>query len=455
MSDTENNDVDRAGVQEMNDLGPTNPSEDDSDTGHASPNHPPGENKENTQEPMNTRFRGKRRQSENDTHRHDEIIAKLQRKLEDEKKKYAEQLKKQEDDKKKFKQQIKKFHDSDTKNRAEISQLQGKLDDSLSDVGTLSAQLVSAQSNLKEKEDELSDMHKLVIERDEEIEELMTQLVKSSEAPKENVIKPIGVVITDEISRPIVNELTPKVKWEISSSPDWALHASRADLCLILLGSEEINKGRNSVHVFNLIRDFVNDKNRECELAVVSVPVHKQKPHSIQLKLLNFQISELAKESDRFIFINPTAPRTDPYEGNHLADQTVTLWASTINTELVIPSPKPRECASSLIPNAPFEDGSLSQIVQVPKEALGPIIGKKGHSIREITSQFDVKLSVGKWFERTKGSVGNQEYTERSDAIVITGQFSRTQKCADKLKQLANESTKLSSDEPDLKKFKF
>ena len=81
-----------------------------------------------------------------------------------------------------------------------------------------------------------------------------------------------------------------------------------------------------------MIRDFVNDRICECELAEVLVPVHKQKAYFIQLKLLNFQINELAKEYDRFIFINPTAPHADPHEGNHLSDQTVTLWASTMNT---------------------------------------------------------------------------------------------------------------------------
>ena len=57
-----------------------------------------------------------------------------------------------------------------------------------------------------------------------------------------------------------------------------------------------------------MIRDFVNDRICECELAEVLVPVHKQKAYFIQLKLLNFQINELAKEYDRFIFINPIAP---------------------------------------------------------------------------------------------------------------------------------------------------
>ena len=246
--------------------------DDDSDTGILNPFQllTTPDDKENLQEPINTRNRGKKQKPDAEPLRPDEAVAKLQRKHDDEKKKLADQLKKNDDDKKKLKQQLKKWQDADAKNKAEIAHILNKLDNALSDVGTLNAQLASAQANLKDKEEEMTDLHKLMIERDEEISDLMTQLVRTNDSPIAQERKPLGLIIADEISKPIANELTPKVDWELCNNSDWMSQASCVDLCVVLIGSEDINKGKNSVNVFNVIKDFVNNKNRECDLTVVS-----------------------------------------------------------------------------------------------------------------------------------------------------------------------------------------
>ena len=69
----------------------------------------------------------------------------------------------------------------------------------------------------------------------------------------------------------------------------------------------------------------MNDKNHDCDITVVSIPVHKQKPYYIQQKLLNFQINKLAKDSDSFRFINLHRSRHNPYDGTDLSEQTTRL----------------------------------------------------------------------------------------------------------------------------------
>ena len=410
---------------------------------------------ENVQIEATNRRRGRSaRKSDQEGLKIDDEIARLMKKAEDDKKKLMDQVKKLEDEKKKLKLQVKKGETDAKANQENVNQLNDKLEEAQSEIKTLSEQLTITQSKLNDKEDEMNDLNRLVIERDEEISDLMTQLVKTNESTDSTTQKPLGLAIVDEISKPIVSRLSQKVEWEICSDSNWIAQASTVDICVIIFGSEQIYNNSNSFQIFKLIKELVASQNRTCELVVVAIPVHKQKPQSIQMKLLNFQLAELAKESTNNItFVNPRAPREDLYDDNNaLLDKTVALWASAINADMSIPKARNR-AGRKIVASNIDETEMVSLIVQVPKEAIGPIIGKKGYNIRELTSEYDVKMSVGKWFERGRGST--QDYTERSDAIVITGELCKAQKSAAKIRQMATENAKTPVDEPEAKKFKF
>jgi len=62
------------------------------------------------------------------------------------------------------------------------------------------------------------------------------------------------------------------VKWHINSITEWkSLAADVVTLCVIFYGAEEINGEKNNIQIFNKIRDFICDQERECHVCIISL----------------------------------------------------------------------------------------------------------------------------------------------------------------------------------------
>jgi len=75
---------------------------------------------------------------------------------------------------------------------------------------------------------------------------------------------------------------------------------------------------------------------------------------------------------------------------------------------------------------------NLTEIIEVPEEAIAHIIGKKGGNIRDLCSEFRVKISFGKWLEKNKDGV----YGEKV-ALTISGRADMVRRAAMRVSEIS------------------
>jgi predicted PilT family ATPase len=74
----------------------------------------------------------------------------------------------------------------------------------------------------------------------------------------------------------------------------------------------------------------------------------------------------------------------------------------------------------------------------VPSEAVGSVIGRRGHNIKDLTDSFSVKISVGKWYEKGRGP--DEEYSERFEGVIISGRDTDVRQAACKVQDITKEA---------------
>ena len=58
---------------------------------------------------------------------------------------------------------------------------------------------------------------------------------------------------------------------------------------------------------------------------------------------------------------------------------------------------------------------------KIQEDDIGKVIGKGGHTIKKLSQDFNVNISIGKWYEKNKSERGSGKYEEVCDAVIVSG----------------------------------
>ena len=335
------------------------------------------------------------------------------------------------------------------------------------DLDDAQREMMERETLIMEQREEIATLSRQLLEATEENEELMKQLISSATPLTPKQPKPLirGIVLVDSTTNGITENLPSSVQWEIVKSPIKDLDANlfaKFDIVLMCTGCDELIDGCSGIKLYDNLKNLISMIPSDTTTAIVSLPPLGM-PHATQTNLFNYRLSK-DKLPDHVTRISPDfnagvkRSLLTP-ENNALSSLGIKMWTQAIQNDLPIPSsPKPLsgQPQPSTLAKSSASNCNITEIVTIPKEKIGNVIGRKGHTIRELSETFKVTMSIGKWMERFKGSTA--EYVEKSDAVSISGNASQVRSAAVRVEQLttndsANVTVGLS--EPVTKKFKF
>jgi hypothetical protein len=343
-----------------------------------------------------------------------------------------------------------------------LEELEKLVKEKETDYNQMQIEFVASQNDCKSKEEELNEVQNVLLEKEVEIGELMAQLIKASSGDKSEASpKPQGFLIVDKLTSPIANLVSKAVDWQYDVVSDLAKTLENdnfvctlktMDICILFCGLSEINSGTSSVAFFKSLKRLIEILKESTKLVLVTLPPPKDSSTAIQVKLLNFQMKqyydELPGDSLQYIdVLSSLRSKTELYTNDNLAEKCITHIAESINSKMIIPvasmkqhQKKPDASSAHCVSST-----TITELIKVPNQAVGSIIGKRGHNIKDLTSTFNVSISVGKWYEKQR----NDDFSERFDAVIISGKIDNVRQSAERVNDICRESLKF---EPETKK---
>ena len=330
--------------------------------------------------------------------------------------------------------------------------LKSGLDEANMEISDIAGRLVEREETIKAQSDELDELKAELIEKENELSDLMQELVQESKPSSTNKPKPQGVVLVDSVTSPLVEHLPKTIEWssktinltEIDRSTEEEVR--EADICLILSGSAILKTGTTAVTLFRSMTDFLEKNASSTCMMVADLPPSKHRATSVQVRLFNYQLGQ--DKSKVYQHFSPAFGSKDDLveiDGYSMSAKCIDLWASEIKSSIKTPDLSSLKKKKQQIATA-CASYEVTELVQIPNEAIGSVIGHKGSVIRGLTDEFSTKMSIGKWFEKRKGT---DEYEEKYDGVVVTGRQDLVRQACCKVKELS------SSSEPKAKKKKI
>ena len=288
--------------------------------------------------------------------------------------------------------------------------------------------LSEAKATVDEKQDEIEFLTAQLSDKSEEVNELMNQLVKNDES---KVTQPIvATVVVDQATEPVAESLV-NTKWvkvltsirELSNDSALISQLKESDIVVLCVGVDDIRRGTSGIKAYDLLKKVYDQIQPHTTTVIVDLPVMLDRSLNVQGNLFNFK----AKNETDIEIVHPTfnKPKQDFWDQDGL---TMT-----------------KAGAKAKIKKTASHTGEVTAFVSVNKDAIGGIIGRKGATIRDLTTSYDVTMSIGKWAEKDKTSAN--EYVEKTDAVIISGKIENVSSVIERVKELATP--------PAAKKLKF
>ena len=303
--------------------------------------------------------------------------------------------------------------------------------------------LSEAKATVADKQAEIDFLTAQLSDKSEEVNELMSQLIKNDES---KVSQPIVATIvvdqaTETVAESLVNTQWVKVLTSIRELSNDSALISRlkdSDIVVLCVGLDDIRKGTSGIKAYDLLKKVYDQIQPHTTTVIVDLPFMLDRSLNVQSNLFNFK----AKNETGIEIVHPTfnKPKQDFWnqDGLTMTKAGAKAWSDAIASEVTLPTiPKPKQTTS--------HPGEVTAFVSVSKDAIGGIIGRKGATIRDLTTSYDVTMSIGKWAEKDKTSAN--EYVEKTDAVIISGKIDNVSSVIERVKELATP--------PAAKKLKF
>ena len=406
------------------------------------------------------RKRGRRAKSTTEIKQHeiDELIRRI-RELEHEnkliKKEYDHELTMLLNEKKAHDKEMtvvrKKMLEKDQQLNEETAGFQRRLNDMkeenqslLEDLTSKSAELVKLRTMLKENENDYND--------------LLAQMTDQEES---NISKPKGLAVVDSITKPLEVLLPSEVEWTVvnlspSEAEAYIKAQSVPDLILIMTGVEEISSGKPGLTCYTSIKGIIDHALiNKCSVVQLQLPPHT---YTNQINMFNLKISKT--EAQFLRWDTRAAPKSELIaEDGSLLTKCIDLIGSTFKDIKIPEARKKDECVmASATAKQSTTKTDVTCITEIEKSSIGKLIGRGGRTIKQISADYGVKLSIGQWIEAKREfrdelkDLLAGKCDKMTDAVVVDGDLAQVQ-AALKIINLSLSADQRS--EPPAKKHKF
>ena len=267
--------------------------------------------------------------------------------------------------------------------RKENIKLSDRLELCLTEKSEMEHDLQLTRSSLMDKEQDYADLLDQFASHEEESSPLAAA-------------KPLGLVLFDDITEPIVNNLSKAINWTKTNRGlcDIVEHDDfqNMDVVLIATGSNEISQGTSAFHLHQTLKKAVMKISEHTLTYVVNIPPNNHA--RVQVDLYNHKMSNLDEISEnvRILKIRFIGSKTDlvNFDGFTPNEKCLALYEESL---VKLPPPKTLKIPGAVGgENIDFE---VTAVVQIKPEMVGRIIGKGGAVIRRITDECKVKMSFG------------------------------------------------------------
>ena len=299
---------------------------------------------------------------------------------------------------------------------------------------------------LKEKADllqTLGETREILLDREKSANELLRRLASESKNDTIDSNQTL-LCITSSSMHALKDKLSANYVWNfttIESVNDLGTSSilslvKEALLTVIIVGNDDIIKGRNSNTTFTRLTTSVKNFSRDGHhVVLVQVPPSGTGSVSVDVDLLNFKIADL--DEDNFQIITHSSEIQNQSKSKLLEPDMVTLssfgaslYGSMISEKMII-KPKVLKPISSNI--CSHGDQKITEFFDVDPKAFGAIIGKGGEQIQELTTENDVKIAIGGWVDKK-----NKSSTKERAGALITGSFDNICKTKRKIDEIVN-----------------
>ena len=300
--------------------------------------------------------------------------------------------------------------------RRENNKLSERLELCLTEKSDMEQDLQLTRSSLMDKEQDYAD--------------LLDQFASHEEESSPHAAaKPVGLVLFDEITEPIVNNLCKAINWTKTkrSLSDMLEYDDfqNVDVVLIATGSKEISQGTSAFQLHQTLRKVLVKISEHTLTYVVNIPPNNHA--RVQVDLYNHKMGNMDEISEnvRILKIRFLGSKADlvNFDGSTPSDKCLALYEES----LVKLSPPKTLKIPGAVGGANF-DFEVTAVVQIKPEMVGRIIGKGGAVIRRITDECKVKMSFGNW--REKNSENREVEPDNFMAVMVKGLASNVKKAS-------------------------
>ena len=292
-------------------------------------------------------------------------------------------------------------------------------------IASLRDQIATIMDDNDEKESRMLNLESRLQQKENEYSDLLEQLdqMDTSVNSSNTCSRPKMLALVDNITQPLSNQLHQKFEWHTllaTSVLDPPSNLHEFDGILLFFGTDDLLSGTSPNRLLSSV-----SKLAEAALKVDTIPVCVQLP-PIDVKtvagrvaLFNYKLSKIPETQWRCINIDVSSSSKYDFleaDGKTLSTKGTALFSKIINNELakievVIKSPRTKTSQSE-------PTGSYKVYHAVKPASVGKIIGRGGHVIKKLATDYNVNISVGKWYEKVRGS---DKHEEISDAVTLTG----------------------------------
>ena len=199
---------------------------------------------------------------------------------------------------------------------------------------------------------------------------------------------------------------------------------SNVDGVFLMLGTEELMAGTSPTSPNRLMIKLVKlaDEAKKLGITVVcgQLPPVDMKNVSGKIALTNYKLSKLPEVDIKCLVVDVSCLSKYDFveqDGFTLSNDGSKSYCKLLNSQLdkIEVNVNQNKCQETRTESS---GSSIKIFHEVKSGNVGKIIGKGGHVIKKLASDHNVFISVGKWYEKVKGS---DKHEEISDALTIVG----------------------------------
>ena len=304
----------------------------------------------------------------------------------------------------------------------EINQLKADLDSKSDEVMTL------LEEN-DEKDKTINNLQARLDQKSREYDDLLEHLDSYDSSIASDTNKLSGVILVDDVTSSIVPHLSQRIKLTkvvstLAQIPD--IDFRLYDCVIILSGTRDLIDGQSPTKILSQINSIA-DRAKEAGATPILV-----QPPPIDTKSITGKMSLLIHKMSKLglTFAKVDTSNTSKYDflqkdGFLLSEDGAKRLGNLINRsldEIDINSNQTQSCSSRS--KEPQPTKSMEPVVlfrKIQEDDIGKVIGKGGHTIKKLSQDFNVNISIGKWYEKNKSERGSGKYEEVCDAVIVSG----------------------------------